>query len=1244
MAALYAYNQNNNYFATKNDPGLKQQLDLSGNTLSISNGNSVNLAFATDISTSKFKLTNANYLPGFNATQFTGEVITQGNIISAPPLGAGTAVLNGGNAEVAIGGTLSNAPHVRFELAPSQDAVIGYDGEQIYMNPVPNNITSYTLYFDPGLSTISYGLATGGSVGPTGPQGVQGIQGVQGVAGPTGSQGIQGEQGVQGVAGPTGADGAVGATGSTGPTGPQGLAGADGATGPTGANGAVGATGPQGLKGDQGDAGPTGPQGIQGVQGVKGDQGDIGPTGPQGAAGADGSSSSFYNYIADTNTLAPPIGNGNVVWNNATQANATEIFVSHQTSGTDDIDVFLSLLKTGDIVIIQDQSNSANYQKWTISATPTVVENAQTTIPVTLVTSTHSFANNNPVLFIVVSTGAVGPTGPQGPQGAQGEAGPTGPQGIQGEQGIQGVAGPTGADGAMGATGPAGPTGPAGADGATGATGPAGADGAVGATGPQGLKGDQGDVGPTGPQGIQGEQGIQGIEGPTGPQGIQGLQGPQGIQGELGPTGATGPAGTAVPGGASGNIQYNNSGAFGGDNTLIFNPSEKSVSVVAEGQQVIKLIASAFPSITARYPDNSRRSDIYGDSITTEESGVAQGLFNPGNLILSDFTTGCQVRVGNTAGIPVCRVANTTTSTEQNAASFDMFGSNVLKASLAYNAGSGGVGLTSVNNGEIFFSRSDGSTPESIMALQANNTYSLGNPATASNCVLDFNKGASEGQITFDGTQFLFNPPLPSGGVPAGADTQLQFNNAGAFGASSNLSFVGSRLQVVGAVDISGAAPQLNMTDLSGNAFVVELGIAPQPQVSFVGQAGAAMDMTPESLVITASGGVNSVDINAALASVAVSDGTETATLQAGYATASLAPVADDQLTRKDYVDNKVLTATSFRPSNMYYVAKNGNDTTGDGSYLNPYLTIQKAIDVTEAIPVNDQTQAVVNLAPGHYTENLVFNRGYISIISPYNINDLNEGCEITGSISVNITLGTDDLFNKQVVFQGIQITGSITDTSSKQHTLILQDCYLFGANQCLHQNSSVNCRTRIYNCEINDSTASGSTNAQIRISRGDAYMERLDCSYSNNGSVLLVDGAGAAYASYCNFASSTTLQAPLLPGQEGVRVVWVTSSRASTFANCVFQFTSTNPKTNLANFWCFRYDAPSLPGAGVSLGFCSFAPAGMNSGQSVAGSNGTGSSTSAIIAFGACLAAPGGASSIAGTLGVNKVPFTAVA
>jgi hypothetical protein len=1094
----------NYYFALSNaiPPAPPAQvLSLVGNTIALSGGGgSVNVANATLVSTSAVKLTAQSYIAGFNSTEFSGQIVANGNIESAPTLGAGSAVLNGGDAEVAIGGTLVTPPHVRFELAPSQDAVIGYDGEQLYMAPVPNNITSYTLYFDPSVSTISYGLATGGAVGPTGPQGVQGVQGVQGEPGPTGSQGIQGVQGVPGDVGPTGPQGAQGVAGPTGPQGPQGPQGAEGPTGPQGAQGvagptgpqgpqgiqgAEGPTGPQGAQGPQGEAGPTGPQGIQGIQGPQGDQGiqgptglqgpqgiegptgpqgSVGPTGPLGPAGADGGSSSLYNYQAATNTQAPPVANGNIEWNNTVQTDATELYVSHQTAIGNDIDVFLSLLKTGDTLIIQDQTNSANNQNWTISATPTVLENQYTTIPVTLTSSTHSFGNNNQILLIVVAVGAVGPTGPQGPQGAQGVAGPTGavgPQGPQGDQGIQGVAGPTGPQGiqgdqgvpgdvgptgpqgSQGIAGPTGPQGPQGLQGVDGPTGPQGIQGVAGPTGPQGPQGPQGADGPTGPQGIQGvdgptgpqgiqgDQGIQGIAGPTGPQGVQGLQGPQGIQGNLGPTGPIGPAG-----GLDQQVLFNNGSGATGSAALLFDYTAKVLTISS--------------------------------------------------------------------------------------------GSN---------------------------------------------------------------------SISLDGS--------------------------------------------VGAVDISGAAPLLNMTDLSGNGFTVELGIAPQPQVSFTGQAGAAMDLTPESMVITASGGVNSVDINAVNPSVSVSDATETATLQAGFATASLAPTADDQLTRKDYVD----TVTGFSPANMFYVATNGSDVSGNGSFLRPWLTIQHSINQIEAVPPTAATQAVLNVAPGHYTENLTFTTGYIALVSPFNSNDNNEFCELTGDVLINITTGADDLFNKQVMFQGIQFTGEIRDTSSKQHTVLIQDCYLFASVRAFYQNSSVTCRSRIYNCEISGtSTIAGG--AVVEIAAGDAYCERLDITAraASTGNVFAVSGSGAAFCTSCNFTSdSTSTAAP------GIKVVYVTSSRGSTFGQCTFAFGNTAAKTNANGFWCLRYEAPTSPGAGVSIAYCGFSPAGMNTSQFVAGTNGT--STPVFIApilFGSCVAVPAstpnfGATNIAGVTTFNKIALAVV-
>jgi hypothetical protein len=158
-----------------------------------------------------------------------------------------------------------------------------------------------------------------------------------------------------------------------------------------------------------------------------------------------------------------------LIWNNATQASATQININHINADNVDIDIFLALIKTNDVIIVQDQNVSDNFQKFTVSATPTLQTN-YVEIPVTLTSSggtgTTNFANNHPLIVAIVSAGVVGPTGATGPIGVTGPTGPTG------------VTGPTGATGPVGVTGNVGPTGPTGI-GATGATGATGASGSV---------------------------------------------------------------------------------------------------------------------------------------------------------------------------------------------------------------------------------------------------------------------------------------------------------------------------------------------------------------------------------------------------------------------------------------------------------------------------------------------------------------------------------------------------------------------------------------------------------------------------------------------------------------------------------------------------------------------------------------------------------------------------------------------
>lgn len=143
-------------------------------------------------------------------------------------------------------------------------------------------------------------------------------------------------------------------------------------------------------------SGPTGPTGPQGN------------TGATGAQGEPGQSSNYYSYKVHTTTQTPPTGNGEIRYNNATQTSSTVLYVDHLDDTGDDIDIFLSLLKQNDNLIIQDANNSNNYQTWRINSAPTVILNDYTSIPVTGITSagtgTSGFANNHQVLFIVFSS------------------------------------------------------------------------------------------------------------------------------------------------------------------------------------------------------------------------------------------------------------------------------------------------------------------------------------------------------------------------------------------------------------------------------------------------------------------------------------------------------------------------------------------------------------------------------------------------------------------------------------------------------------------------------------------------------------------------------------------------------------------------------------------------------------------------------------------------------------------------
>ena len=126
--------------------------------------------------------------------------------------------------------------------------------------------------------------------------------------------------------------------------------------------------------------------------------------GPQGAAGLDGASSSLWRYKAKTTITSGYPGNGHVIWNNATQASATNLIISHLTSDDLDVELILGFIEVGNKIFLQDSDDSGQNQVWKVSGTPTITgantSTAYYTFPVTLESSAGTAFDNNESLLV----------------------------------------------------------------------------------------------------------------------------------------------------------------------------------------------------------------------------------------------------------------------------------------------------------------------------------------------------------------------------------------------------------------------------------------------------------------------------------------------------------------------------------------------------------------------------------------------------------------------------------------------------------------------------------------------------------------------------------------------------------------------------------------------------------------------------------------------------------------------------
>lgn len=251
-----------------------------------------------------------------------------------------------------------------------------------------------------------------------------------------------------------------------------------------------------------------------------------------------------------------------------------------------------------------------------------------------------------------------------------------------------------------------------------------------------------------------------------------------------------------------------------------------------------------------------------------------------------------------------------------------------------------------------------------------------------------------------------------------------------------------------------------------------------------------------------------------------------------------------------------------FKDTTEFWVSAQGTTAAlgATGSFLNPFSTVQEAINAAEAIS-SAANICVINLASGHYTENLTFTKGYVILAGAMNTQTMNEVTEITGSVTITAT-GAADLANRQIGFMGLNITcgaGQLfTNNSTTQTNTWFQDCKIFVNSQFYVHTAGAapDARTYFSNCDISQ-TAAANTSPVIQIGIGAIEIERVDFTTDGNCNSLLLSGTAVLFRMSLTTFEHTTNSTTAAP------MFQITSSSTSPqpIGQCTFIYTNAASK-----------------------------------------------------------------------------------
>jgi hypothetical protein len=317
--------------------------------------------------------------------------------------------------------------------------------------------------------------------------------------------------------------------------------------------------------------------------------------------------------------------------------------------------------------------------------------------------------------------------------------------------------------------------------------------------------------------------------------------------------------------------------------------------------------------------------------------------------------------------------------------------------------------------------------------------------------------------------------------------------------------------------------------------------------------------------------------------------------------------------TTQDAVDELADRISNIKFQYEYYVSKDGNDSTGNGSIENPYLTIGAAI--TAVNNELDTVPVVINISPGQYNENLTIIKPNIGLKG--SIVGSTKTTRINGRVTINPRSSDGGVYANYYTFENLFIVSSSTHvmeyTGSHTGYLYLRECTLYTSSsdvKGLVFTNTTSARVNIFNCIINIATGANS-NAVYTEAGSDIIGSFNNCNIygrtvatvSINGTSNIgfnysyIDNTGSdvvefknsvvAYFSYCTISNFQL-------NSNGFNISTGTSLVLS---HCIFNiptdvvYNPLNPGTPPATTTGYAVKGTASLGANIVYGSCLFAP-----------------------------------------------------